>query len=71
MWREEARLLMRVTLGSLFLSLIALGVVALLARTVALWQEGVAMNIEYLIMGVVSLAVAVYLAVALLRPDKF
>lgn len=29
------------------------------------------MNIEYLIMGVVSLAVGVYLVVALLRPDKF
>lgn len=29
------------------------------------------MNIEYLIMGVIALVVGVYLAVALLRPDKF
>jgi K+-transporting ATPase KdpF subunit len=29
------------------------------------------MNIEYILVGLVALAVAVYLAVALLRPDKF
>ncbi len=29
------------------------------------------MGLEYLIMGVVSLLVGVYLVVALLRPDKF
>jgi len=29
------------------------------------------MNFEYLIMGLISLAVAVYLMIALLRPDKF
>lgn len=29
------------------------------------------MNIEYLVMGIIALVVAIYLAVALLRPDKF
>lgn len=29
------------------------------------------MHLEYLLVGLVALAVAVYLAVALLRPDKF
>jgi K+-transporting ATPase KdpF subunit len=29
------------------------------------------MNLEYIIMGVISLAVGIYLAIALLRPDKF
>lgn len=29
------------------------------------------MNLEYILVGLVALAVAVYLAVALLRPDKF
>lgn len=30
-----------------------------------------AMNIEYVLVGLVALLVMVYLAVALLRPDKF
>jgi K+-transporting ATPase KdpF subunit len=30
-----------------------------------------AMNIEYLLTGLVALAIGVYLVVALLRPDKF
>ena len=29
------------------------------------------MNIEYVIMGIISLLVAIYLMVALLRPEKF
>lgn len=29
------------------------------------------MNLEYLLVGLVALAVAIYLAVALLRPDTF
>ena len=29
------------------------------------------MNIEYVIMGIVSLLVAIYLMVALLRPERF
>jgi K+-transporting ATPase KdpF subunit len=29
------------------------------------------MNFEYLIMGIVSLLVAIYLLIALLRPEKF
>lgn len=29
------------------------------------------MNIEYLLVGLVALPVMIYLAVALLRPDKF
>ncbi len=29
------------------------------------------MNIEYVIMGIVSLLVAIYLLIALLRPEKF
>ncbi len=29
------------------------------------------MNIEYVIMGVISLLVAIYLMIALLRPEKF
>jgi K+-transporting ATPase KdpF subunit len=29
------------------------------------------MNLEYILVGLVALVVAVYLAVALLRPDKF
>lgn len=29
------------------------------------------MNLEYLLTGLVALGVAIYLAVALLRPDKF
>lgn len=29
------------------------------------------MNIEYLLIGLVALAIGVYLVVALLRPDKF
>lgn len=29
------------------------------------------MNIEYLLVGLVALLVMIYLAVALLRPDKF
>lgn len=29
------------------------------------------MNIEYVIMGAISLLVAVYLMIALLRPEKF
>ena len=29
------------------------------------------MNVEYVIMGVISLLVAIYLMIALLRPDKF
>lgn len=29
------------------------------------------MNIEYLLLGMIALGVAVYLFVALLRPDKF
>ena len=30
-----------------------------------------AVNLEYLLTGLVALAIAIYLAVALLRPDKF
>ena len=29
------------------------------------------MNIEYVIMGIISLLVAIYLLIALLRPEKF
>lgn len=29
------------------------------------------MNVEYVIMGVISLLVAIYLMIALLRPEKF
>lgn len=29
------------------------------------------MNIEYILVGIVALLVTIYLAVALLRPDKF
>ncbi|WIG59338.1 MAG: hypothetical protein OJF49_002085 [Ktedonobacterales bacterium] len=29
------------------------------------------MNLEYVMVGLIALAVGVYLAVALLRPDKF
>lgn len=29
------------------------------------------MNLEYLLTGLVALGIAVYLAIALLRPDKF
>lgn len=29
------------------------------------------MNLEYVLVGLIALAVGVYLAVALLRPDKF
>jgi K+-transporting ATPase KdpF subunit len=29
------------------------------------------MNIEYLIVGLVAVGIAIYLAIALLRPDKF
>jgi K+-transporting ATPase KdpF subunit len=29
------------------------------------------MNIEYLLIGLVALAIGIYLVVALLRPDKF
>lgn len=29
------------------------------------------MNLEYLLTGLVALGIAIYLAVALLRPDKF
>ena len=29
------------------------------------------MNVEYVIMGIISLLVAIYLMIALLRPEKF
>jgi K+-transporting ATPase KdpF subunit len=29
------------------------------------------MNLEYLLLGIISLAVAIYLLVALLRPEQF
>jgi K+-transporting ATPase KdpF subunit len=35
------------------------------------FEEDEWMNIEYLLTGLVALAIGVYLVVALLRPDKF
>jgi K+-transporting ATPase KdpF subunit len=35
------------------------------------FEEDECMNIEYLLTGLVALAIGIYLVVALLRPDKF
>jgi K+-transporting ATPase KdpF subunit len=33
--------------------------------------KGGAMNLEYLLVGLVALGLAIYLAIALLKPDRF
>jgi K+-transporting ATPase KdpF subunit len=37
----------------------------------ALGKERIVLAIEYILMGIVSLLVGIYLVVALLRPDRF
>ena len=45
-----------------------------IVRLRSIRREGIeehGMNIEYILIGLVALAIGIYLVVALLRPDKF